>query len=82
MRLAGGGRCPRRPWWAPKAAAAAAALKPGGNPEGAAEVGGAIADATIDAVAAAIGGDGAENTDDVGEFEWKDAIVSQTGGMV
>ena len=39
-------------------------------------------DGEVDAAIGA-GGDGAENTDDVGECaEWKEAMVSHTGGMV
>ena len=59
----------------------------GGKPGGAPEMGGipAAAGCVGGEVEAAMGagGEGAENTDDVGECaEWKEAMVSHTGGMV
>ena len=66
-----------------------AAARPGGNIPGnpgkptGGTVPGEVDAAAIGAAAEPSGGDGAENTDDVGEFaEWKEAIVSHTGGMV
>ena len=52
----------------------------GENPAAAAAA--AECDGEVDAAIEA-GGEGAENTDDVGECaEWKEAMVSHTGGMV
>ena len=60
--------------------------QPGGNPGAAAgdipAMAAAECDGEVDAAIDA-GGEGAENTDDVGECaEWKEAMVSHTGGMV